>query len=192
MSFSPLPRSATWQHHEARTGFEVAHFSGVSGGHHVVGCTTAEEDGDAWTVAYEVDLGDDWVMRSAVISTVTADGERALTLVNGPKGWLIDGAAAPHLADCSDVDLESSAMTNTFPAHRLALEVGERSAAPAAYVRATSLSVERLEQSYERLPDGDLGQRYRYAAPAFSFECTLELDASGLVVSYPGVAVRHD
>jgi hypothetical protein len=33
-------------------------------------------------------------------------------------------------------------------------------------------------------------QRYRYAAPAFGFTCTLVYDESGLVLDYPGIAVR--
>jgi Putative glycolipid-binding len=60
----------------------------------------------------------------------------------------------------------------------------------AAYVRALDLSAGRLEQSYARLPDEDGRQRYRYAAPAFGFTATLIYDQSGLVLDYPGIAVR--
>ena len=48
----------------------------------------------------------------------------------------------------------------------------------------------RLEQSYARLPDEGGSQRYRYAAPAFGFTSTLIYDESGLVLDYPGIAVR--
>ena len=74
--------------------------------------------------------------------------------------------------------------------HRLALAAGARAETPAAYVRALDLRTERLEQSYTRLPDESGQQRYRYAAPAFSFTCTLGFDESGLVLDYPGIAVR--
>jgi hypothetical protein len=57
-------------------------------------------------------------------------------------------------------------------------------------VRALDLGVERLEQRYVRLEDGAVGRRYHYRAPAFGFECRLQYDASGLVVDYPGIAVR--
>ena len=43
-------------------------------------------------------------------------------------------------------------MTNALPVHRMALPVGTRGDAPAAYVRADGLAVERLEQTYAR-PD---------------------------------------
>src|SRR3954453_15836540 len=44
------------------------------------------------------------------------------------------GRAPPPLDACLDVDLESSAMTNALPVHRLNLATGERAQAPAAYV----------------------------------------------------------
>jgi uncharacterized protein len=53
-------------------------------------------------------------------------------------------------------------------------------------VRAVDLTVERLEQTYVRLPD----QGYDYVAPVFDFACRLVYDESGLVLDYPGIAVR--
>jgi hypothetical protein len=44
-------------------------------------------------------------------------------------------------------------MTNTLPVHRLDLPAGAQVAAPAAYVRALDLTVERLEQTYSRIAD---------------------------------------
>jgi hypothetical protein len=72
----------------------------------------------------------------------------------------------------------------------MALAVGESSPAPAAYVRALDLSVERLEQTYARVPDDDGRQAYDYESPAFDFSCRLTYDESGLVLDYPGIAVR--
>jgi hypothetical protein len=94
------------------------------------------------------------------------------------------------VAGCLDVDLEGSAFTNAFPVHRLGLNVGEQADAPAAYVRANDLRVERLEQSYARLPDDGDRSRYDYASPAFDFRAELVYDRFGLVLDYPGIAVR--
>ena len=84
-----------------------------------------------------------------------------------------------------DVDLEASACTNTLPIHRLPLPLGELTEAPAAYVRALDLSVARLDQTYRRLD----GRRYDYTSEA-DFRAVLEYDAAGLIVDYPGIAVR--
>ncbi len=114
--------------------------------------------------------------------------ERVLELSSGE--WFVDGEPAPELAGCEDVDLEASALTNAFPVHRLALEVGEEAEAPAAYVRVGDLTVDRLEQRYARIDDAGGRQRYRYSAPVYDFECELPYDEAGLVLEYPGIATR--
>ena len=191
MSFAPLPRSATWLHEDARAGFEVVYFTDVGDGHHIEGWTTAVEDGHTWLVGYEIDMGADWVTRSARVTNRTVDGTRTTVLEGDEYGrWRVDGIPAPQLDGCLDVDLESSAMTNAFPVHRMALAVGASSPAPAAYVRALDLSVGRLEQTYARVPDEDGRQLYDYESPGFDFRCRLTYDEFGLVVSYPGIATR--
>lgn len=106
--------------------------------------------------------------------------------------WTVDGSLVPELTGCLDVDLEASSLTNAFPVRRLALGVGDRSAAPAAYVRALDLRVERLEQQYERLGDAADGRlRFDYTCPRFHIRCLLEYDRSGIVLAYPGLAVRR-
>jgi hypothetical protein len=180
-----FPGSAAWRHEDARTGFEVARFRRHEGGWLVEGATTAVEDGVAWAVRYSLAVGPQWTLRSARIAGL---GARDLEIEADGRGhWRLDGRPAPHLDGCLDLDLEASAMTNTFPVHRLALPVGGRAEAPAAYVRAADLGVDRLEQTYEHLAPG----RYGYAAPAFGFACVLEYDDTGLITRYPGIAVRH-
>jgi uncharacterized protein len=105
-------------------------------------------------------------------------------------GWTVNGASAPDVDGCLDVDLEASSLTNALPIHRLGLEVGQQADAPAAYVRALDLSVERLEQRYVRRPNDGKHRRYHYSAPAFGFEAELSYDEAGLVIDYPGIAVR--
>ena len=82
----------------------------------------------------------------------------------------------PELDGCFDLDLESSACTNAFPVHRLQLAIGETASAPAAYVRADDLRVERLEQSYRRVDD----REYDYESPVADFRCRLVFDDVGI------------
>ena len=191
MPFSAPPPTAAWAHQDARTGFEVVCFQPVDHGHVVTGCTTAVEDGQAWIVEYTVRVDADWRTRGAEVRGRSGAGALSLALrTDGEGHWQVNGVPAPDLDGCLDVDLESSAMTNSLPVHRLALEPGETAAAPAAYVRAANLNVERLEQTYARTHDDGPLQRYDYAAPAFDFSCRLVYDARGLVLAYPGIAVR--
>ena len=191
MSFSPLPAAAAWRHRDARVGFEVACFEPAGRGYLISGSTTAVEDGQAWIVSYAIRLDRAWRTRSA---RITGQSERVARRVrldaDGLGHWRVDGTAAVQLDGCLDVDLESSAMTNTLPVHRLGLSAGARSPAPAAYVRARDLGVERLEQEYLRAPDEGRHQRYDYAAPVFGFTARLVYDEAGLVIDYPGIALR--
>ena len=191
MSFTALPQQAAWQHRSARSGFEVVFFDNRNGGCLIHGCTAAIEDGTPWTVEYTIELDGAGATRTARITGRSAAGSRsALLEADGAGRWLVNGQPAPQLDGCLDVDLESSAMTNALPVRRLALAVAARASAPAAYVRAADLAVDRLEQTSLHAPGEGAGEYYDYAAPAFDFECRLTYDRSGLVLDYPGIAIR--
>jgi uncharacterized protein len=191
VSFGPLPVTACWQHHGARAGFEVAYFTARPGGWLVEGSTCALEDGQTWIAGYRIELAADWTARTAWVTARTSAGARSALLESDGAGhWQVDGSPAPQLDGCLDVDLESSAMTNAFPVRRLALRPGDRADAPAAYLRAVTVTAERLDQVYARIRDEASGQRYDYAAPSLGFTACLRYDEAGLVTDYPGIAAR--
>lgn len=184
--FTGLPAVGSWRHEGARDGFEVAHFAVDNSGTRIRGTTTATEDGVSWVVDYEIQLDGSWLTRSARI-TGRIGGSTTVRVVeaDGRGNWWIDGAPALRLEGCLDLDLEASAMTNTFPVHRLRLD-SRAVSAPAAYVRAVGLAVDRLDQTYARTGEG----LYDYTAPQFDFACRLVYDQHGLIRDYPGIAVR--
>jgi uncharacterized protein len=191
MSFSDPPAVAAWQHRDSRSGFEVVYIEATGSGVRVEGYATAVEEGDAWAAEYVVVLDAGWVTRSARVRARTPAGAHELELESNPAGgWRVNGAVAPELDGCLDVDLEASAFTNALPVHRLGLAVGEGADTPAVYVRARDLSVEVLQQRYVRLANDGDRPRFHYSSPAFAFEAELAYDASGLVIDYPGIAAR--
>ena len=191
MSFAPVPATAAWHHRGARSGFEVAYFGARGDRCQIEGWTTAIEDGLTWAVEYVIEVDAAWATRSARIRGRSGAGFcSALLEADGAGHWLAGGKPAPYLDGCLDVDLEASALTNALPVRRMGLPVSGRAAAPAAYLRAAGLAVERLEQTYMRITDEAACQRYEYAAPAFDFAARLVYDKSGLVLDYPGIAVR--
>lgn len=187
-SLAVVPALAAWRHVGARDGFEVTFFEQTADGLFVRGTTAAVQGAQTWAVRYEIEVSEQWLTRSAHVVNVVSGGERGVMLSHDGRGnWQVDGVARPDLEGCLDVDLESSAMTNTFPVHRLSPRLGARQSAPAAYVRAAGLEVQRLEQHYTRI---DERHRFRYEAPAFRFTAELSYDTSGLIVNYPGLARR--
>jgi hypothetical protein len=188
-----LPPFAAWRHRDARDGFEVVFFAARDGRLRIEGHTAAVEEGEPFAVRYAIEVDERWRTRAAQVWGQSSSGRRTVTLhADGDGSWVVDGRPASQLDGCLDVDLESSSLTNAFPVRRLGLPPGGRAEAPAAYVRALDLHVDRLEQRYVRIDDGTGLERYDYASPAFDFRCELVYDQAGLVIDYPGIAARAD
>jgi hypothetical protein len=183
-----LPAVAAWRQVGARVGFEVLFLRFEDDLYRLDGYSTAVQEREAWGIRYALTLDEHWVTRTAYVVGQSVRGVHEVRLEgDGSGGWRVDGVLEPQLNGCLDVDLEASACTNALPVRRLGLRVGEQADAPAAYVCAPTLRVERLEQLYARLDnDGDGNAGYDYAAPAFDFTTTLVFDRFGLVLDYPG------
>ena len=177
-----LPRFAAWRFVDAVEGFEVVY----TGRGELRGHTSAVENGKPYAVHYSIRFDEGWRTRQVLLSTDTVAGVLEVKLASdGAGSWAVNDQARPDLDGLVDIDLEASACTNTFPVHRLPLAVGETVRAPAVYVQALDLTVRRLDQTYRRL-DAD---RFHYTSEG-GFEAVLRYDDSGLIVDYPGIAVR--
>jgi hypothetical protein len=191
MTVAELPDSAAWRHVGARRGFEVAWFDRYGAGRRLRGHSTGVEDGRTWSVAYDIRVDAAWRTRRADVTRFSASGAVTTELESdGAGSWWVQGERAVELDGCLDVDLEASAMTNTLPVHRLALTPGRIAEVAAAYVRLDPVT-ERLDQTYRRTETGGATFSFEYAAPAFEFACRMAFDQAGLVVDYPGIAVRE-
>jgi hypothetical protein len=87
-----------------------------------------------------------------------------------------------------DVDLPITPFTNTLPIRRLGLRAGEHAEIPVVYVHSPALTLEVDRQIYTCLAPL---HRYHYAAADGSFSREIEVDARGLVLTYPGLFRRR-
>lgn len=186
--FSSLPSVGAWQLLGAYNGFEVAQFATSAKGTTITGTTLGDEDGTAWNLQYTIDVDESWRAIHAVIES--KNGRRLKVQTDGDGRWAINGKHEPRLDGCLDIDLEGSVVTNTLPVHRLALAVGQRGDSSAVYVRVKELVVERLEQTYQRLPDAGDSFVFDYEAPRFEYHDHLRFAPDGLVIDYPNIAAR--
>ena len=145
-------------------------------GARLAGTVLTAEDGTPFEVRYAVDVDRRWATRHADVRIT--DGASLVLETDGRGHWAAGGRRVLDLDGCRDVDLEISPSTNTLPIRRLRPQVGESAPARAAWVRFPSLTVEPLDQTYERI--GESSWRYRSG----DFEAELEVDADGLVVRY--------
>ena len=191
VSFAPFPPLSAWRHLDARDGYEVLAVRASSAGVVFEGHTTAIEDGAAFAVGYRIEIDDGWRTRRAELRAWWPDGDGKVVIDgDGDGAWSVDGVDRPEFAGCLDVDLESSACTNALPLRRAGASVGAAWSSPAVYVRALDLALERLEQGYERRPDQDDRIVAAYTCDRFGADFDLVYDRSGLVLTYPGLAVR--
>ena len=103
--------------------------------------------------------------------------------VDAARGWTINGRSCPDLDGCDDIDLSFSPATNLLPIRRIRLATGAQASVRAAWLRFPALTLESLEQKYERLSES----RYRYESGGGSFVAMLETNAVGFVTLFPGL-----
>jgi hypothetical protein len=192
--FANLPSFATFVHAGARDGFEAVCFrapQATGDGYLLEGGTTAIEDGVPWSVHYRIEVDEQWRTTRVAAAGISPLGHHALVAERRDGRWRVNGAERPDLDYCTDIDFETSVVTNTLAVHRLDLAATEPQDVPAAFVRADDLRVERVDQSYRCIGHTDAGVTFDYTSSTFDFACTLELDASGVVIDYPGIGRRH-
>jgi uncharacterized protein len=138
--------------------------------------------GVSWRVEYDVRCDRSWRTREVRVRAHAGAETHDLKLhADGDGRWNVGGELRADLQGCWDVDLGFSPSTNTLPIRRLELNVEQSETIQAAWVEFPSLAVRRVPQRYTRVA----GQTYRYENLLSSFVSTLDVDASGLVVSYP-------
>jgi len=127
-----------------------------------------------------------WEFLRGSVETERAGEQRRLTIERKDGQWFCNGSVRPDLASCQELDLMGTPSTNSIPVRRLAWAPNESRTLRMAYVELPDLAIRVDEQRYTRLSDRkDSVQRFRYQNVRTGFGADLEIDAVGIVVSYP-------
>lgn len=125
-----------------------------------------------------------WRTKSARVSGLVGDRDIDLSMsVDAEQRWRLNGTEQLAVTGCVDIDLGFSPSTNLLPIRRLSLSIGEEALVEAAWLPFPSLVFETLPQVYRR--EGE--RTYRYESGDGTFVRVLEVNAVGLVTSYPGL-----
>lgn len=179
-------RVAVWKHlgwGDAGAGLE----------HLALGATWADaamvwvDEHRPYRLEYDATWRDDARFERLRITLHDAGRDRTLELARDDDGlWTMDGARAPRLDGCDEVDLWPTPFTNSLPIWRLKLDVGTAAEIRVAWILAPELSVEPKEQRYTRIDE----HIYRFESLADGFSADIRVDDAGLVVDYPALFVR--
>lgn len=133
---------------------------------------------------YDVRTDRTWKTRSAKVSGFIGRKTVDVSITSVARaGWKINGVPRNSVKGCVDVDLGFTPATNLVVLRRLALKVGQRAEAPAAYLQFPEMRLVKLPQSYFRTSRSE----YDYEAPTVGYAGTLQVLPNGAVSTYPGL-----
>ncbi len=152
------------------------------------GAVLATVQGIHLAATYRVECDALWRTTVAEARVIGVDGKSVELASDGAGRWRDGrGALLPELDGATDVDVSVTPFTNTLPIRRLDLEEGQTADIRAAYVSLPDLEVTIDPQRYTCLKRH---KRYRYESLDSTFVRELDVDADGLVVTYPGLFRR--
>jgi hypothetical protein len=162
------------------------------------------------TTEYRLHTDTGWVTRRLEVRTRGDGWARTLLLERSAEGsWSADRglegtartdadheARLPDLTGALDCDLGLCPLTNTMPVlrHELVRRAHERVATTVdltmAWVSVPDLTVHAAPQTYSALHPVDPGGGAVIGFAGEGFGTAIEVDGDGLVVAYPGIALR--
>lgn len=179
----PQVQTCCWRRLNS-AGLEMLQLTRVGGGIEAHAAIIDAGEGQFWLQAVWR-LEADWRSRSLELTQMKHGEMRALRVVRGARGWMVDEELRPDLEDCVEIDVSATPFCNGLALHALGHKSGELTA---LYVDAADLSVQPSRQRYERL--GDRRWRYVDLGVADGFEAVLEFDEDGIVERYEGLFER--
>jgi hypothetical protein len=165
-------------------GHEAAVLTAGIAGAALEGTAIFSESGQPCRLDYRIVCDDRWRTISARVAGWLGTTPLDVAIdVDGTRNWTLNGTSCPVVQGCDDIDLSFSPATNLLPIRRSRLAVGARLSVRAAWLRFPELTLEPLDQIYERVSES----QYRYESGGGSFVAMLEMNAAGLVTHYPGL-----
>jgi uncharacterized protein len=187
MSTEKLEQTIVWRRLDA-PGHDGCALWSRADGWRIEGTALFSLDGVPCHLNYEVDCDAKWRARVANVDGWMGTAPVELEIIGIPEQrWMLNGAEQAEASGCVDLDLGFTPATNLIALRRLALETGEESDAPAAWLGFPDPKLTRLEQHYRRVSR----ERYDYRSPGVGYAACLDVTETGFVTHYPGLWVME-
>jgi hypothetical protein len=177
---------ARWQDWSSRG---IEHLVLKEGPHQIVAeaAILGTIDDHVFAALYKILCDAEWHVKRVKINEIGSDITAELAS-DGVGNW-VDGSGVPQpqLRNAIDIDISITPFTNTLPIRRLNLQQGQSQEILAVYIQLPNIAVTTDRQRYTCL---EAGRRYRYETIDSEFTREIEIDAHGLVTSYPGLFRR--
>jgi hypothetical protein len=186
----------TWRSDDpAGPGLEAARVVLGATGFRAVGRMVRTTDEGVFSASYRLVVGASGALERLVVDAAGPDGERQLTVTRNDGGvWLADdgsGAVRIPAGDALDVDLAYSPVLNALPIRRLGLHREPSGhTLPIVFVALPEATIEVTEQNYRTVRSGTDGVPAVVGFSAGDFAAELTVDTDGMVIDYPGIALR--
>ena len=125
-----------------------------------------------------------WRTREGLVSGWIGERDSELRIVRTAGGGkTLNHNIVQDLEGCIDLDFGFTPATNLSQLRRIALEIGQVSTLPVAWLDVNAGTLASIYQRYERRTTN----AYGYEAPRFNYAAQLTVRPSGFVSDYPGL-----
>lgn len=173
--------SILWRRLDA-PGHDACRLGRTDDGWYLEGGAAFGHDGVSAWLSYHLTCDRSWRTQQGEVLGWLGVKAVSFTIARSAEGvWSVNGAVAPGLAQCVDLDLGFTPATNLFQLRRLALAEGQAADNPVAWLDVSAGTLDVLHQRYARRTEAT----YWYEAPRFEYEAMLDVAPSGFVRRYP-------
>ena len=140
-----------------------------------------------YKVDYLITVNQNWETTYVEMKSQLTGTVQSVILQQAIAGiWTVDGHPSDKFHECIDIDISLTPFTNSLPINRLKMNVQEEREINVLYIDVLGREVKQVQQKYTRLSELE----YKFENIPNDFEAIIQVDRSGLVVSYPGLFER--
>lgn len=173
-------------------GHDTATLREIEGCAELRGMAVFHDEGEPTALHYTVRCDPGWRTTEGTVHGWRGGRPVDLRMVRSQSGaWTLNGAPAPAVAGCADLDLNFTPATNLLPLRRLDLAVGQAAEVRSAWLEWPAGKLALLVQRYARRS----ATEYDYEADlpgADKFVAVLRVEPGGWVLDYGGLWQAED